>query len=180
MTQRFSFWEDLSIEENLDFVARMYGVKNRRDAVRRSIDATRPGRAQDSTRRSAFGRLETAPRARRLPHSSAEAAACSTSRPRASIRKRAAISGNKFISSPPQALTFLITTHYMDEAERCHRLAYISYGKLLADGTVEEVIAQVGLTTWSVTGPDLPQLAEQLRTRPRRAAGSRLRQRRCT
>jgi ABC-2 type transport system ATP-binding protein len=62
-----------------------------------------------------------------------------------------------------EGLTFLITTHYMDEAERCHRLAYISYGKLLADGTVEEVIAQVGLTTWSVTGPDLPRLGAQLR-----------------
>ena len=51
----------------------------------------------------------------------------------------------------------------MDEAERCQRLAYISKGKLLADGTVEEVISHVGLTTWSVRGPDLSRLAEQLR-----------------
>jgi ABC-2 type transport system ATP-binding protein len=62
-----------------------------------------------------------------------------------------------------EGLTFLITTHYMDEAERCQRLAYISKGKLLADGTVEEVISRVGLTTWSVRGPGLPHLAEQLR-----------------
>jgi ABC-2 type transport system ATP-binding protein len=65
-----------------------------------------------------------------------------------------------------QGLTFLITTHYMDEAERCQRLAYISKGKLLANGTVEEVISHVGLTTWSVTGPELAHLAEQLRKTP--------------
>jgi ABC-2 type transport system ATP-binding protein len=62
-----------------------------------------------------------------------------------------------------EGLTFLITTHYMDEAERCHRLAYIAYGNLLTHGTVEEVIEHVGLSTWSVTGPDLIPLAEQLR-----------------
>src|SRR5207253_2866900 len=65
-----------------------------------------------------------------------------------------------------QALTFLITTHYMDEAERCQRLAYISKGRLLAAGTVDEVISRVGLTTWSVRGRDLAQLAEQLRKTP--------------
>src|SRR5262249_19046035 len=66
----------------------------------------------------------------------------------------------------PYGLTFLITTHYMDEAERCHRLAYIAYGKLLTDGTVPEVIAHARLTTWSVSGPNLHELAEELRTHP--------------
>ena len=65
-----------------------------------------------------------------------------------------------------QGLTFLITTHYMDEAERCHRLAYISYGNLLTSGTVAEVIERARLTTWSVSGPDLIKLAGQLRKRP--------------
>jgi ABC-2 type transport system ATP-binding protein len=63
-------------------------------------------------------------------------------------------------------LTVLITTHYMDEAERCHRLAYIAYGNLLARGTVEEVIRSAGLTTWEVTGPNLWDLAEKLRGLP--------------
>jgi ABC-2 type transport system ATP-binding protein len=63
-------------------------------------------------------------------------------------------------------LTFLITTHYMDEAERCQRLAYISKGKLLADGTVDELISRVGLTTWSVHGADLAHLADELRKIP--------------
>ena len=65
-----------------------------------------------------------------------------------------------------KGLTFLITTHYMDEAERCHRLAYIASGKLLARGTVNDVVSQSHLTTWAVAGPDLPELADQLRQRP--------------
>jgi ABC-2 type transport system ATP-binding protein len=65
-----------------------------------------------------------------------------------------------------EGLTVLITTHYMDEAERCHRLAYIAYGKLLTHGTVDKVIAQEHLTTWSVSGSDLAKLTGQLRERP--------------
>ena len=65
-----------------------------------------------------------------------------------------------------KGLTFLITTHYMDEAERCHRLAYISYGNLLTYGTVKEVIDHANLTTWSVSGPELLSLAEKLRAQP--------------
>ncbi|HEX7655351.1 MAG TPA: ABC transporter ATP-binding protein, partial [Verrucomicrobiae bacterium] len=65
-----------------------------------------------------------------------------------------------------EGLTVLITTHYMDEASRCHRLAYIAYGNLLARGTVAEVIQTGGLTTWEVTGENLAGLAEKLRGRP--------------
>ena len=64
-----------------------------------------------------------------------------------------------------EGLTVLITTHYMDEAERCHRLAYLAYGDLLARGTVEDVVATARLITWRVTGPDLPRLAARLRGR---------------
>jgi ABC-2 type transport system ATP-binding protein len=64
-----------------------------------------------------------------------------------------------------QGLTVLITTHYMDEAERCHRLAYIAYGNLLSRGTATEVIEHARLTTWSVSGPDLRRLSGQLRGR---------------
>jgi ABC-2 type transport system ATP-binding protein len=63
-------------------------------------------------------------------------------------------------------LTVLITTHYMDEAERCHRLAYIAYGNLLTRGTVDEVVRSARLTTWEVTGPGLWELAERLRGLP--------------
>jgi ABC-2 type transport system ATP-binding protein len=65
-----------------------------------------------------------------------------------------------------EGLTVLVSTHYMDEAERCHELAYIAYGKLLAKGTAAEVVAQSGLSTWSVTGEGLYALARELRTLP--------------
>jgi ABC-2 type transport system ATP-binding protein len=65
-----------------------------------------------------------------------------------------------------EGLTFLITTHYMDEAERCHRLAYIAYGNLLTHGTVQEVVESAHLTTWSVKGGDLVKLAGELRGKP--------------
>ena len=56
----------------------------------------------------------------------------------------------------------LVSTHYMDEAERCHEIAYIAYGELLAQGTIDEVIAQSHLRTYTVSGPDLQSLAEKL------------------
>jgi ABC-2 type transport system ATP-binding protein len=63
-------------------------------------------------------------------------------------------------------LTVLITTHYMDEAERCHRLAYLAYGHLLTRGTLADVLSAAKLITWSVAGPDLRALAARLRGRP--------------
>jgi ABC-2 type transport system ATP-binding protein len=65
-----------------------------------------------------------------------------------------------------EGLTVLVTTHYMDEAERCHRLAYIAYGKLLAKGTLHDVLASAQLTTWEVSGPQLGRLSQQLQDRP--------------
>src|SRR5262249_48824826 len=65
-----------------------------------------------------------------------------------------------------QGISVLVSTHYMDEAERCHKLAYIAYGRLLAQGTAHEVIEAQGLTTFAVRGPDLTELAERLRAMP--------------
>src|SRR5690606_34485464 len=65
-----------------------------------------------------------------------------------------------------KGLTFLIATHYMDEAERCHRLAYLSKGKLLTTGTISEVLENSGLTTWEARGDNLHELADQLRGKP--------------
>ena len=63
-------------------------------------------------------------------------------------------------------MTVLVSTHYMDEAERCHRINYIAYGRLIAEGTVEEVVARAGLTTRHVSGPGLEAVARRLRTTP--------------
>lgn len=165
MTQRFSFYEDLSIAENLDFVARMYAVPDRRVAVKKSVEqlglAGRQGQLAGQLSGGWKQRLALA--------------ACLIHQPRlllldeptAGVDPKARRDFWEQIHDLAAAgLTFLITTHYMDEAERCHRLAYISYGSLLAHGTVAEVVQQAALTTWAVSGPNLAKLAAELRQRP--------------
>jgi len=162
MTQRFSFYEDLSIEENLDFVARIYGVPERRQAVARSLETLR----LTARRRQLAGHLSGGWKQRLA------LAACMIhapdllllDEPTAGVDPKARRDFWEEIHRlAAGGLTVLITTHYMDEAERCHRLAYIAYGNLLARGTVPEVIRGAALTTWEVTGPNLWALAEKLR-----------------
>jgi ABC-2 type transport system ATP-binding protein len=164
MTQRFSFWEDLSIVENLDFVARMYEVKNRRQAVRESLE-----RLGLTTRRNQLAGQLSGGWKQRLA-----LAACLIHKPKlllldeptAGVDPKARRDfWDEIHRLAGEGLTVLITTHYMDEAERCHRLAYIAYGNLLTQGKVGEVIEHERLTTWSVSGQDLAKLTEQLRKR---------------
>src|SRR5262245_2774307 len=165
MTQRFSFWEDLTIAENLDFVARMYRVPDRRGAVRESLENLGVIARQDHLAGQLSGGWK-----QRL-----DLAACLIHHPQllllheptAGVDPKARRDFWEEIHHlAGQGLTFLITTHYMDEAERCHRLAYILEGKLLAHGTAKEVIEHAHLTTWSVSGPKLLELADKLRDKP--------------
>jgi ABC-2 type transport system ATP-binding protein len=164
MTQRFSFWEDLSIEENLDFVARMYAIPNRRDSVRASLDRLGLTSRKDQVAGELSGGWK-----QRLA-----LAACLIHRPRlmlldeptAGVDPKARREFWEEIHRlAAEGMTFLIATHYMDEAERCHRLAFISYGKLLTQGRVEDVVAEARLTTWVVDGTELQKLAGELRKR---------------
>ena len=165
MTQRFSFYEDLTIAENLEFVARMYEIRDRNFVVAKSIE-----RLGLSDRRNQLAGELSGGWKQRLA-----LAACLIHEPRLLLldeptagvdpkARREFWEQIHHLSS--EGLTFLITTHYMDEAERCHRLAYISNGSLLVQGTVDEVVDRAGLTTWSVRGADLIPLAEKLRTIP--------------
>ena len=162
MTQRFSFYEDLSLEENLDFVARIYGVRDRRAAVQRSLESL----GLVERRRQLAGVLSGGWKQRLA------LAACLIHQPRlllldeptAGVDPKARREFWEEIHRlASDGLTVLITTHYMDEAERCHRLAYIAYGTLLARGTVEDVVRTAGLTTWEVSGRNLMDLAARLR-----------------
>jgi ABC-2 type transport system ATP-binding protein len=164
MTQRFSFWEDLTVAENLAFVARVYAIRDRRKAVHRSLERLGLLERRDQLAGQLSGGWK-----QRLA-----LAACLIHQPRlllldeptAGVDPKARREFWEEIHQLAGAgLTFLITTHYMDEAERCHRLALILEGKLLAHGTAHEVVAQGRLTTWSVRGPNLPELAGQLRQR---------------
>jgi ABC-2 type transport system ATP-binding protein len=165
MTQRFSFYEDLTIAENLDFIARLYGMSNRKAAVEKSLE--RLGMVE--RRRQLAGTLSGGWKQRLA------LAACLIHEPRlllldeptAGVDPKARRDFWEEIHKlAAEGLTVLITTHYMDEASRCHRLAYIAYGNLLARGTVEEVVKAGGLTTWEVAGENLWALADKIRGLP--------------
>jgi ABC-2 type transport system ATP-binding protein len=165
MTQRFSLYEDLSIRENLDFIARVYGVRGRKAAVASALE--RLGLEERSTQLA--GELSGGWKQRLA------LAACLLhgpqllllDEPTAGVDPKARREFWEHIHAlAGEGITVLVSTHYMDEAERCHDLVYIAYGKVLATGTAQEVVAQSKLTTWSVRGPDLIALARELRTAP--------------
>jgi ABC-2 type transport system ATP-binding protein len=165
MTQRFSFYEDLTIEENLDFIARLYEMPQRKAAVERSLERL----TMTARRRQLAGTLSGGWKQRLA------LAACLIHQPQlllldeptAGVDPKARREFWEEIHQlAADGLTVLVTTHYMDEAERCTQLAYIAYGNLLAKGTVEDVVKTGGLTTWEISGKKLHEVAEQLRGRP--------------
>lgn len=165
MTQKFSLYEDLSIAENLDFVARVYAVKDRKRAVVRALE--RLGLCQ---RRGQLAGTLSGGWKQRLALAACllhEPELLLLDEPTAGVDPQARREFWDQIHDLALAgITVLVSTHYMDEAERCHRLAYIANGKLLVQGTVKEVTANCGLHTWSVTGGDLSALTQELRAQP--------------
>jgi ABC-2 type transport system ATP-binding protein len=165
MTQRFSFYEDLSIAENLDFVARVYGMDNRRRRVREGLERLGlTARAKQLAGALSGGWKQRLALAACLLH---EPELLLLDEPTAGVDPKARREfWDQLHALAAQGITVLVSTHYMDEAERCHRLAYIAYGKLLAQGTADEVVRQSGLHTWEVAGDEVAALVDELRSRP--------------
>ncbi|MFO1110020.1 MAG: ABC transporter ATP-binding protein [Bradyrhizobium sp.] len=164
MTQRFSLYQDLSVRENLEFVARLYGIPNARGAAREMISRLGlSGREEQLAGELSGGwKQRLALGACTLPSPQL----LLLDEPTAGVDPKARRDfWNEIHALAAEGLTVLVSTHYMDEAERCHEIAYIAYGNLLAHGTVEEVIAHSALSTWNVTG-DLNGLAAELTGKP--------------
>jgi ABC-2 type transport system ATP-binding protein len=165
MTQRFGLYEDLSIRENLDFVARIYGMPQRRERVNEALERLGLSARQQQLAGTLSGGWK-----QRLA-----LAACMLHQPRLLLLDEPTAGVD------PQArrefwdeihhlaaggITVLVSTHYMDEAERCHRLGYIAYGRLLATGTPDELVAASGMSTWVLAGDGAGNLGHELESLP--------------
>ena len=165
MTQRFSLYQDLSIRENLEFVGRVYGIADPVGAARAAIRRLGlEGREEQLAGELSGGWKQRLALAACMLH---EPQLLLLDEPTAGVDPAARRDfWEELHRLAARGISVLVSTHYMDEAERCHKLAYIAYGKLLAQGTVDEVVRASGLRTWTVSGPDLQELAGTLRQRP--------------
>jgi ABC-2 type transport system ATP-binding protein len=165
MTQRFGLYDDLTIRENLDFIARLYELAHRRAAVERTLERLGLGERQKQLAGALSGGWK-----QRLA-----LAACLMHEPRlllldeptAGVDPKARRDfWDQIHALAAQGITVLVSTHYMDEAERCHELAYIAYGRLLARGSEREIVDGAGLAVWAVQGEGAHTLVEMLKAAP--------------
>ena len=164
MTQKFSFYEDLTVRENLDFIARIYDVPDRKKSIIETMEKLNfSSRANQLAGSLSGGWKQRLALAACLLH---KPELLLLDEPTAGVdpKARREFWDEVHKLASEENMTVLITTHYMDEAERCTRLAYIAYGKLLAEGTLAEVISSSGLYTWAVSAPqkELPALIRKL------------------
>lgn len=165
MTQRFSLYEDLSIRENLDFVARLHGTAHRRERVGQALERLGLASRRDQLAGTLSGgwkqRLALAAATLHGPK------LLLLDEPTAGVDPKARREfWDEIHGLAAGGMTVLVSTHYMDEAERCHRIAYIAYGRLLAEGTIQEVIQGSRLVTWEGEGLPVGRLVPELRQRP--------------
>lgn len=162
MTQKFSFYEDLSIRENLSFAARMYGVKKRRAAVDAMLERLGlTARAKQLAGTLSGGWKQRLALAACMLH---EPKLLLLDEPTAGVDPKARREfWDQIHQLAHDGLTVLVSTHYMDEAERCNQIVYLSMGQLLARGTVRQIVETSGLTTWHVTTAAPIDLAQALR-----------------
>lgn len=165
MTQKFGLYDDLSIRQNLDFVARLFELANRKNAVDQSLERLGLTARQHQLAGSLSGGWK-----QRLA-----LAACLIHEPRlllldeptAGVDPKARRDfWDQIHLLADQGITVLVSTHYMDEAERCHELVYIAYGKILARGAEADIIRDSKLKVWTLQGEQLGTLLEPLKSAP--------------
>ena len=168
MTQHFSLYDDLSVRENLEFIARVYGIARPAAAAKAMIERLGlDGREEQIAGKLSGGwKQRLALGACTLPNPQL----LLLDEPTAGVDPKARRDfWTEIHELAARGLTVLVSTHYMDEAERCHEIAYIAFGEVLARGSVDEVIANSGLVTFTLTAPDgetLAQLSHEISALP--------------
>ena len=169
MTQKFGLYEDLTIQENLQFTARVFGLDRRNGRVNEALERLGLGHHRNQLAGSLSGgwkqRLALAAC---LLH---EPQLLLLDEPTAGVDPKARRDfWDQIHAMAAQGITVLVSTHYMDEAERCHEIVYIADGRLLTHGPIKQVIAEAGLTTWAVSaksdGARVAELSRELSGRP--------------
>lgn len=165
MTQKFSLYDDLTIEENLMFMARVYGLDRRQERVNDALD--RLGLYE--RRKQLAGKLSGGWKQRMALAATTlhEPDLLLLDEPTAGVDPQARRQfWDEIHALSAGGLTVLVSTHYMDEAERCHDIAYIAYGKLIARGTANQILTKVGLVTWQGEGPGVDRLSPEIAKLP--------------
>jgi ABC-2 type transport system ATP-binding protein len=158
MTQRFGLYEDLSIRENLEFIARLYELPQRRAAVDGALERLGlTARQQQLAGALSGGWKQRLALAACLMHAPQ---LLLLDEPTAGVDPKARREfWDQIHALAAEGITVLVSTHYMDEAERCHELAYIAYGRLLARGTEAQIVREAALAVWAVQADDPGRLA---------------------
>lgn len=165
MTQRFSFYGDLTVAENLDFVARLYQLPDRAQVVAQTMERMELTNQADQLAKNLSGGWK-----QRMA-----LAACVMHRPRlllldeptAGVDAKARREFWDLINDlAGEGMTVLVSTHYMDEAERCNRVVYLSGGRLVVQGTAEDVVRDAHLLVFELTGGTIDKISKLLRGAP--------------
>ena len=165
MTQRFSLYEDLTIEENLSFIARVYGLNR----ITARVDETLEKLGLQHRRRQLAGQLSGGWKQRLALAASVmhEPRLLLLDEPTAGVDPQARRDfWDEIHRLADDGMTVLVSTHYMDEAERCHEIAYIFNGELIAEGTADELVEQSRLVTFEAEGPRADRLSRDLTGKP--------------
>jgi ABC-2 type transport system ATP-binding protein len=161
MTQAFSLYQDMTIEENLTFIARVYGLEDRKRRVTEALEQLGLQHRRNQLAGALSGgwkqRLALAAATLHDPR------LLLLDEPTAGVDPQARREfWDEIHTLADRGLTVLVSTHYMDEAERCHDIGYILNGKLIARGTAQEIIAGSGLVTFNGEGPNIGKVAHEL------------------
>jgi len=164
MTQHFSLYKDLTVRENLEFIARLYGIKNSRQRVNETLEKLKISnkRARQLSGQLSGGWQQRLALAGAMIH---DPELLLLDEPTAGVDPQARREfWDEIHRLSEEGITTLVSTHYMDEAERCMRLAYISFGHILTEGTEEEVVKRAGLHVWEIKGEKLKDVRQALET----------------